>query len=127
MRLHPGILGIVVLLGLGAFWLLRQDHQVELREWDAKFQKQADRIASLEEENQRLSNLVTSVTSPPATPRDTSKELLQLRNEVGRLRQATNELTGLRGENLRLEQAVADSGTNQMAAEDQFIVKQTHA
>jgi hypothetical protein len=52
---------------------------------------------------------------------------LRLRGEVGALRQQTNELGALRSDNARLSEAAADSGTNQLPAEDQFIVRQTHA
>jgi hypothetical protein len=54
-------------------------------------------------------------------------ELLRLRGEVGVLRQQTDELGGLRKENIRLSQAVAQAETNQLPAGDQVIVQQAHA
>lgn len=56
-------------------------------------------------------------------------EMLRLRGEVGMLRQRTNELGRFRQENRRLlAQAAAQSeSTNQVSAEGQFMLRQTHA
>ena len=58
-----------------------------------------------------------------------SDELLRLRGEVGVLRQQTNKLGYLRQENRYLRtQVAADTGTtNQLSAEDQFILRQKYA
>ncbi|HWQ91068.1 MAG TPA: hypothetical protein VN673_05305 [Clostridia bacterium] len=54
------------------------------------------------------------------------EKLLRLRGEIGVLRQQTNELGALRQSNVRLSQAVAEAENNQVSAEDQLIVRQTH-
>lgn len=100
-----------------------------MREKDEALQRQAERIAQLESENQRLSNLVVRATntSTVSNSSEPSRELLRLRGEVGLLRQQTNELGALRQNSDRLSQGVAESQTNQPPAEDQFIVRQTHS
>lgn len=98
-----------------------------MREKDAALVKQTDRIVKLEAENERLSNLIVSAQSGARQPSEPPRELLRLRGEVGVLRQQTNELGGLRRENVRLSRAIADSETNELPAEDQAIVRQTHA
>jgi hypothetical protein len=98
-----------------------------MAEKDEALLGQAGRIAQLESENQRLSNLVVHATDTVPVASDPPRELLRLRGEVGVLRQQTNELGTLREDNAKLSQAVAESGTNQLPAEDQVIVRQTHA
>ncbi len=98
-----------------------------MREKDKALVEQTDRVTQLEAENKRLSDLIMDAKSSAPQPSEPPRELLRLRGEVGVLRQQTNELGGLRKENTRLSQAVAKAGTNQLPAEDQVIVRQTHA
>ncbi len=110
-----------VLVMIGAYF------HVSMREKDETLLGQTDRIAQLEAENERLSNLLVNAKSSVPPAGESSRELLRLRGEVGVLRQQTNELGGLRSENIRLSQAVAESETNQISAEDLLIVRQNHA
>ena len=86
-------------------------------------------IAQLKIDNETLSSLATQAKKPALLPSDQLSELLRLRGEVGMLRQQTNELGRLRQENRKLmSQAAAQSeSTNQVSAEDQFTLRQTHA
>jgi RNA polymerase sigma factor (sigma-70 family) len=86
-------------------------------------------IAQLKTDNETLSSLATQAKKPALLPSDQLSELLRLRGEVGMLRQQTNELSRLRQENRKLmSQAAAQSeSTNQVSAEDQFTLRQTHA
>jgi RNA polymerase sigma factor (sigma-70 family) len=88
-------------------------------------------VQTLQQEQQQqqspLSNLVVNVKSNVPQASEPSRELLRLRGEVGVLRQQTNELGGVRKENIRLSQAVAESETNQVSPEDELIVRQNHA
>src|ERR1019366_7746095 len=74
-------------------------------------------------------SLAAQATKPALPPSDQLAELLRLRGEVGMLRQQTHELGRFRQENRRLlSQAAAQSeSTNQVSAEDQFTLRQTHA
>lgn len=101
--------------------------RARLREQDAELLRQADQIARLKAESERLSNLVARAANPASPASGPSHELLRLRGEVGVLRQQTNELGKLRQENINLSQAVAESETNQVSAQDQLIVRRAHA
>lgn len=86
-------------------------------------------FAQLKADNESLSNLAAQAKPPTSPPSDQLDELLRLRGEVGMLRQQTNELVRLRQENRKLlAQAAAQSeSTNQVSAEDEFTLRQTHA
>jgi RNA polymerase sigma factor (sigma-70 family) len=86
-------------------------------------------IAQLKADNETLSSLAAQAKKPALLPSDQPDELLRLRGEVGMLRQQTNELGRIRQENRKLlAQAAAQSeSTNQVSAEDQFTLRQTHA
>jgi hypothetical protein len=77
----------------------------------------------------RLSSLAAQAKTPASLPSDQFAELLRLRGEVGMLRQQTNELARIRQENRKLLSQIAAQSepTNQVSAEDQFILRQTHA
>ena len=96
------------------------------RQKDETLARQAERVAQLESENERLSNLVAQASDAASANPDPSPELLRLRSEVGALRQQINELGGLRKENVRLSQVAAVAQTNQIPVEDQLVLRQTH-
>src|ERR1035438_9408101 len=120
-------LGISVLVVTGATTAFVVQHQVQtkLREENESL---TQRLARLQTDNESLSNHATQ-TNKPTSPNDQFDELLRLRGEVGMLRQQTNELAKFRQENRKLLSQVAAQSepTNQVAAEDQFILRQTHA
>ncbi len=123
-KLKIGVVGaaaVAVLVCIGAYFHAR------MREKDEALVEQTGRIAQLEAQNERLSNLILNAKSSAPQRSEPSRELLRLRGEVGVLRQQTNELGGLRRENIKLSQAVAESETNQVSAEEQLIVRQNHA
>jgi hypothetical protein len=126
-KLKIGILSLLVVVGMAALLVFGDHLRAKMRERDEALLRQADRIARLEAENERLSNFVAHATSSVRPAREPSRELLRLRGEVGVLQQQTNELGELRKEKIRLSQAVAESETNQVSAEDQVIVRQNHA
>jgi hypothetical protein len=86
-------------------------------------------IAQLKADNESLSSLAAQAKKPASPPSDQLDELLRLRGEAGVLRQQTNELARLRRENRKLLAQVAAQSepTNQVSAEDQFTLRQTHA
>jgi len=121
------ILGFLLVAGAVALLFVRNNARTRLQEKEEALLRQAERIAQLESENARLSNLVVRATNTVTPANDFSGELLRLRGEVGVLRQQTNELGVLRQNNVSLSQAVTEAQTNQLPAEDQLIVRQTHA
>jgi hypothetical protein len=98
-------IGIVGVPAIGSLVVIGAYFHVRMREKDETLVEQTDRIARLEAENERLSNLVVNAKTDVLEPSEPSRELLRLRGEVGVLRQQTNELS----------------------AQDQFIVRQNQA
>lgn len=88
-KLKIGILSSLLVIGL-ATWLVRQQQsQNELREKNRTLQEQIDKFTPLAADNQ--------TNSPAQSFSDAQMtELLRLRNEVGRLREQSNELANLR-------------------------------
>ena len=121
-------LGISVLVVAGATTAFVVQHQVQtkLREENESL---TQRLARLQTDNESLSNHATQTNKPASLPNDQFDELLRLRGEVGMLRQQTNELARFRQENRKLLSQVAaqSESTNQVSAEDQFTLQQTHA
>jgi len=121
-------LGISALVVAGATTAFVVQHQVQtkLREENESLTQQ---LARLQTDNESLSTLAAQAKKPASLPSDQFDELLRLRGEVGMLRQQTNELARFRQENRKLLSQVAAQSepTNQVSAEDQFILRQTHA
>ncbi len=126
-KLKFGILLVAVTAFIAILIFMAAHLRARLHEADRKLLRQADRIAQLEAENEQLSNQIVHANNSVASGSEPSPELLRLRGEVGVLRRQTNELGGLRNENVRLSQAVAQSETNQVSAEDQVALRQNHA
>ena len=103
-RLGAALLGVVVAAAIAAVLLLRHHGEQSLQEKEGLLQQQADQIAQLAAENERLSNAVASAQNPGGSDQN---ELLRLRGEVGLLRRQTNELGRLREENRRLAAAAS--------------------
>lgn len=90
-RLKIGILSLLVVIGL-ATWLVRQQQsQDELRKKNRALQEQIDKFGQLAEDFQADSHRGVQRSSDAQT-----SELLRLRNEVGQLREQSNELARLR-------------------------------
>ncbi len=122
-KLKLGISALVV-AGAATAFVLQHKAQIKLQEENESLQQQ---IARLQTDNESHSNLVVQAKRSASLPNDQFNELLRLRGEVGMLRKQTNQLGGLRQENRELLSRVAAQSdtTNQVSAEDQFIVRQT--
>lgn len=88
--------------------VFRGHFQSKIRERDEELLRQADQIARLEAENERLSNFVARTANTEPLASGPSDELLRLRGEVGVLHEQSKELDILRNENAGLSQAVAE-------------------
>jgi hypothetical protein len=121
------VFGIVMATVLAALVVSLSRSRVRLGELDEERLRQAAQITRLESENEQLSNLVFHPSRTGGLESEPSHELLRLRGEVGALRRQTNELGRLRQENTRLSQTVTELETNEDSAQDQLIVRQTHA
>jgi hypothetical protein len=105
------ITSLLVLASLAAPCLLHRSTQRAWSERNQTLQRQARQLAALSAEHQRLSNLVAQ-TAPPL-PTDQFTELLRLRGEIGRLRQAAKETRQLRAAN---QEALASPGSSRAPA-----------
>jgi len=91
---------IAALAIIAALWGMQLEANRHLREETAASRQLLSRLAVLEVDNLRLSNIVTRANSPLAD--EQLAELSQLREEVHRLRSHTNDLQTLRMEVTRL-------------------------
>src|ERR1017187_6562859 len=97
-------IAVVVFAGATAIlWTIQHQTQARLREKTDAFQRQYERLARLETENKRLSNLFVQATNSLSNKQ--SEDLLRLRSEVALLRQQTNELQTLREQIQQLQAA----------------------
>ena len=114
------IVTVAAIAGATVFWMAQNRAADQLRAEKAALQRELDRLTQVEAANQQLSNLVAHADGSSANQQ--LLELLRLRNEVGMLRQRTNELRQalVRGERLRTPIKAGDelpgsSSTNAMS------------
>jgi len=99
MRLNSFITSIVsvsAVAGLAAWLAFEHQARLGLGEEHEALAQQADQMAGIIAENERMSNLVAQANSPQSLPDDQSLELLRLRGEAGLLRRQTRELEAVR-------------------------------
>src|SRR5437764_10894386 len=93
-KLKAGILGAIVVASIATPLLMHDRAQARLRDQDEALRQQADRLAGLQTEHERLSNLLARGEGSRTIPDEQFKEVLRLRGEVGRLQAAVQELAG---------------------------------
>ena len=91
-KLEAGLIGAIVIASMVAPLMVQHQAQSKLRDRDGAFGQQADQMAQLTTENQRLSNVLTRGTRPRVLSTKEFTELLKLRGAVGRLRKDVQEL-----------------------------------
>jgi hypothetical protein len=95
------LVSVLVAAGLAVPCLLYRQSE---HDWSARseaLQRQARQLAELSAERKRLSNLIAQ-PGPSALPNEQFRELLRLRGEMGRLRQAARDTEQLRAANQKL-------------------------
>jgi hypothetical protein len=120
-------IGLAAAIVLAASTSLMVEHR-DLERLGAAHESLMREAARLEAANKILSADGILAKSPAPLPDGQFAELLRLRGEVGMLRDATNELAGLRRENGELHSQIAAESerVDELSPEDQFTVKQTH-
>jgi RNA polymerase sigma factor (sigma-70 family) len=83
--------------------VIQHQNITRLREEKGALRQQADQLAELRAENERLSNQVAQANTTPALSDAQLQELVRLRGEVTRLRDMTNAIGQLREENRQLQ------------------------
>jgi RNA polymerase sigma factor (sigma-70 family) len=104
-KLKVGVWSVVALASVATPWVMQYRATVEARQENQELRQQLSQLASMAHENQRLSNSLVSTTAPTLPSKELS-ELLRLRGEVSRLRDAERE-------NARMRQEIANLGSKQ--------------
>ncbi len=107
-----GLACVIAVTGIAASLVIQQSGQAALREKAETARQQAEQIARLSADNERLSNLAARTGNAQTLPPDQLSELLRLRGQIGLLRQAAKEAAQLRAVN---EQLRAAAGTLEKA------------
>jgi len=82
--------------------VIQHQAQAKIRQADTALRQQADQLAQLQAERERLSNLLPRTNRSFAD--DRLSELLRLRGDAAMLRQQTNDLAALQEENRRMRE-----------------------
>jgi len=98
-------------LGAGTALFLQHRSLVDVDRENQSLRRRIEEESELAAANERLSNLVAQATSSQALPNGQLSELLKLRDEVGRLRQQSQEAEKLRNEIQRLRTEAASQKT----------------
>ena len=101
-KLKAGIISVIAVAGVAIPLALQYQSQAKLREENQAFRQQANQLAQVVAENERLSNLVMQAKLAESLSREHMGDLLRLRSEVGRLRREGKELETLQAENRQL-------------------------
>jgi hypothetical protein len=112
-RLQFSILSAVILAGGTACWVAEHSARTRLLQKNESLRQQADQLALLAAENERLNNSLASGKLPASLSTAELRELLRLRNQVGQLDRTRREADELRAMNQQLVVGLANSGTNQ--------------
>jgi hypothetical protein len=89
--------------------VIQRSNRNALHERSQSAQRQADQIAQLSADNERLSKLVTQLKTSQALSKEQLTELLKLRNEAGQLHGTVTEKEPLQTANAQLRAAKAKS------------------
>jgi hypothetical protein len=104
-KLKIGMVGVVVMAGVVAPWVIQRQAQNRLQGEVQALRLKSEQLDSVLAENGRLSNLVAQTETANPLGQDQLSELLRLRGEVGQLRQQASDLKKLQAENRRLRTA----------------------
>ncbi len=91
-KFKTGVISAIVVASVVTPLLVQHQAQARLRDQDAALQQQADKVAGLKADNERLSNLLAMAKNPRPLSSNQLSELMRLRGEVGRLQKDAQEL-----------------------------------
>ncbi|MDB6111120.1 MAG: polymerase, sigma-24 subunit, subfamily [Pedosphaera sp.] len=92
-KLKAGIVTAIIAASLMTPLLVHRLAQADLRQQDGALRRNADRMAQVTADNQRLAGLLARANTPAPLADTQLRELLKLRNEVGRLKRDVHEIT----------------------------------
>ncbi len=114
-KLQSAIVGAVVIAGVATPLVIQQ--QSKLRQENESLRKQAEQLAPVQADNERLSNLVAETASSQKVASNQLSELLRLRGEVAGLRSQSDEMKKLAAENQRLRSSLASGSAAKHGAQ----------
>src|SRR5881396_3988322 len=92
-KLKTAVISAIVIASVVTPLMVQQQAQARLRNQDGALRQQTDQLAKLQEQNERLSNLLAWANGFRSPSNDQLSELMRLRGEIGRLQTAVRELT----------------------------------
>jgi len=101
-KLRLAVISVLVVAAAATPWLLQRQSEIKLREEISSLQTQLAQISQQRTEDRHPSEALAQAGG--SLPNDEFRELLRLRNEVGLLRQQTNELLKAQNSQLRAGQ-----------------------
>jgi len=91
-----GIIGAVIIAGVATPLVIQHQAKIQLREENESLRQQIGRLAQLQTDNERLSNLVAQAGSLQSLSDTEKSELLRLRGELSGLRRDSENLARLK-------------------------------
>jgi hypothetical protein len=104
-KLTLSLVGMIAVTGIAVSLAIWHSGQAKLRENVEASRHQAEQIAGLSAENERLSNQVARAKAAQSLASDELSELLRLRGQIGLLRQTDKEEARLQATNAQLRAA----------------------
>ncbi len=120
-KLQTAIVGGIIVAGVATPLMIQHQAQAKLHASAEALQRQVDRTAQLQSENERLSNLVAQAGNPPSLSNDQLDELLRLRGEVARLRSDSRELARLKASGADHAANPSDAAASELLARINFL------
>jgi len=126
-KIQSAIVGAVVIAGVATPLVIQQ--QSKLRQENESLRKQAEQLAPVQADNERLSNSLAETVSSQKLASNQLSELLRLRGEVSGLRTQTNEIKKLEAENQQLRSSLAAGAAakrgNQTPSAEEAVPKES--
>jgi RNA polymerase sigma factor (sigma-70 family) len=92
-QLRAGMMGAIVVASVVVPLAIQHEAQAKLRDQNEALSRQATQLVQFQEENERLSNLLTHTENSQPLPVNQLSQVLRLRGEIGRLHAFVQELT----------------------------------
>ena len=115
----------LVMAGAATTLMIQHQSQTTLRGENASLRQQ---ITRLKADNESLVNLAAPANQPASLSDEQFTELLRLRGDAGVFQERTRDLARLQQDNRGLLSRIASltDPTNQLSADDQYTLRQTH-
>jgi hypothetical protein len=116
--LKLGLTTVILIVAVTAPWFIHHRATVQLRTNEESLKEQASRLDELSSENERLSNTLAQVKTPPSLSEAQLTELLKLRNEVSQLRPMPGDMNQLQRQICRLHDRLQDAAIEEENGRD---------